>query len=329
LHTHLTGRQIIFHHYRNGTELPPILSEPYYDFNYQEFTTLLTERQVLPGDELMVECVYDTAGRTGPTKFGPATTDEMCLAYVLYYPKLPTANESCVFGDYTNISNSHGFVNKTAYCGSTLVSDWQGPNITQEYHAPECVYNPPPVQPTAPLLVDSLNKSIYQMNTVLDPAGNYKLYWTLDRENLLIHAGVEVKTAGWVGFGISPAGMQGSDIMIGWVKDGQAYFADRFAFAKALPPPDQYQDLFDVTAGEYTTSQGLTEAQLFGIVVGSGVVGIGLIAILIIYLFRRSRQSKDYHALGGQGTYGGTQEKSDRTNILLENEANKKESVAL
>eukprot|EP00058_Branchiostoma_floridae_P026475 XP_002611966.1 hypothetical protein BRAFLDRAFT_91851 [Branchiostoma floridae] len=36
--------------------------------------------------------------------------------------------------------------------------------------------------------------------------------------------------------------MPGSDIVIGWVKDGQAYLTDRYADEKALPPEDESQD---------------------------------------------------------------------------------------
>ena len=34
-HTHLTGRKIIGRHFRNGTELEPIVVDNHYDFNYQ------------------------------------------------------------------------------------------------------------------------------------------------------------------------------------------------------------------------------------------------------------------------------------------------------
>lgn len=37
---------------------------------------------------------------------------------------------------------------------------------------------------------------------------------------------MHVKTTGWVGFGISPDGkIRDSDLFIGWVKDGDAYFS--------------------------------------------------------------------------------------------------------
>ena len=36
LHTHLLGREIYVHHYRNDRELPMISKEEHYDFDYQE-----------------------------------------------------------------------------------------------------------------------------------------------------------------------------------------------------------------------------------------------------------------------------------------------------
>ena len=36
LHTHLLGREIYVHHYRNDTELPMISKDEHYDFDYQE-----------------------------------------------------------------------------------------------------------------------------------------------------------------------------------------------------------------------------------------------------------------------------------------------------
>ena len=60
----------------------------------------------------------------------------------------------------------------------------------------------------------------------LDEDQNVKLYWNVSTENKEISFTVEAKTTGWVGFGISSGQgkMKGADIVIGWVKDGKAYF---------------------------------------------------------------------------------------------------------
>ena len=62
--------------------------------------------------------------------------------------------------------------------------------------------------------------SEYNHAAYLDPDENYMLYWSVKHADKSIHFAAEVKTTGWVGFGIS-AGLSGSmkdaDIVIGWV----------------------------------------------------------------------------------------------------------------
>ncbi|XP_078598387.1 DBH-like monooxygenase protein 1 [Branchiostoma floridae x Branchiostoma japonicum] len=78
---------------------------------------------------------------------------------------------------------------------------------------------------------------------VLDENGDFLLSWTSDDAHAQIELEARVRTRGWVGLGLSPnGGMPGSDIVIGWVKDGQAYLTDRYADEKALPPEDESQD---------------------------------------------------------------------------------------
>ncbi len=47
-HSHLVGRALRLLHVRNGTELPPIVEENSYDFNYQEILHLPREVEILP-----------------------------------------------------------------------------------------------------------------------------------------------------------------------------------------------------------------------------------------------------------------------------------------
>ena len=56
-HSHLLGRAIKTRHFRNSTELPPLMDEPHYDFNFQELTMLPKQRVVKPvslGDLIIV-----------------------------------------------------------------------------------------------------------------------------------------------------------------------------------------------------------------------------------------------------------------------------------
>ncbi|XP_046409387.1 MOXD1 homolog 1 [Neodiprion fabricii] len=91
LHSHLAGRRLGLKHIRQGKELPRIVQDNHFDFNYQQSHTLENEVKVLPGDELVAECVYGTLDRARPTMGGYAATQEMCLAFVVHYPRTPLA----------------------------------------------------------------------------------------------------------------------------------------------------------------------------------------------------------------------------------------------
>ncbi|KAL6261864.1 hypothetical protein P5V15_006950 [Pogonomyrmex californicus] len=91
LHSHLAGRRLSLKHIRQGKELPRIVQDNHFDFDYQQSHTLEKEVNVLPGDELVAECVYGTLDRTRPTLGGYAASQEMCLAFVVHYPRTPLA----------------------------------------------------------------------------------------------------------------------------------------------------------------------------------------------------------------------------------------------
>ncbi len=66
-------------HYRAGYELPWIINDENYDFNYQTNRRLPKEVTILPGDQITAECVYDTHWKNGDTVLGGSSTDdEMC-----------------------------------------------------------------------------------------------------------------------------------------------------------------------------------------------------------------------------------------------------------
>ncbi|XP_036406018.1 DBH-like monooxygenase protein 1 homolog [Megalops cyprinoides] len=91
MHSHLAGRAIRTRHFRNQDELQPLARDDHFDFNFQEFQYLKEERLVLPGDNLITECKYNTKGRSNMTWGGLSTRDEMCLSYLLYYPRINLA----------------------------------------------------------------------------------------------------------------------------------------------------------------------------------------------------------------------------------------------
>jgi len=92
LHSHLAGRRMRLRHVRNGIELPLVLEDNHYDFNFQASRVPRTETVVRPGDDLILECEYDSSTRDQPTFGGLSTRDEMCLVFVLYYPRTQLAD---------------------------------------------------------------------------------------------------------------------------------------------------------------------------------------------------------------------------------------------
>ena len=81
-HTHLLGRKVKLRHIRNGAELPTPFQDLHYDFNYQ--TMRKFEFNMLPGDHLITECVYNSMTRDSYTQGGMSVTDEMCVVFLHY-----------------------------------------------------------------------------------------------------------------------------------------------------------------------------------------------------------------------------------------------------
>jgi len=95
-HSHLLGREMELKHIRNGKELKPIAVDKTYDFDYQEMRLLSPEVKLKSGDSLRQECTYSSAARRTFTEGGTSTTEEMCLSFVGYYPKIPV--QTCMTG---------------------------------------------------------------------------------------------------------------------------------------------------------------------------------------------------------------------------------------
>jgi hypothetical protein len=91
-HAHLAGRKLRQRHIRDGVELPLIGEDNFYDFNYQQSHLLAKEAVILPGDELITECDYETLDRDDVVLGGLSTKEEMCQSFMLYYPRVQLNN---------------------------------------------------------------------------------------------------------------------------------------------------------------------------------------------------------------------------------------------
>jgi hypothetical protein len=67
---------------------------------------------------------------------------------------------------------------------------------------------------------------------VLDEAGNFIATWTMDNKAHLLTFTLDVKTTGWIAFGISNNdSMEGADLVVGGVwTNGSVYFTVRKKF---------------------------------------------------------------------------------------------------
>ncbi|XP_064089523.1 dopamine beta-hydroxylase-like [Macrobrachium nipponense] len=88
LHTHLTGVRAWTKHYRGEDELPELNRDNHYSTHFQEIRRLPKPVHVEPGDALIMSCEFSTADRVNVTVGGFAISDEMCVNYVHYYPKV-------------------------------------------------------------------------------------------------------------------------------------------------------------------------------------------------------------------------------------------------
>ncbi|XP_043962058.1 DBH-like monooxygenase protein 2 homolog [Gambusia affinis] len=88
LHTHLAGRKVRVGHFRKGKQIDFLGVNENYNFDMQETVNLGNIKTIKPDDEIIVECVYNTLDRTQSTMMGLSTSDEMCLAFLFYYPAI-------------------------------------------------------------------------------------------------------------------------------------------------------------------------------------------------------------------------------------------------
>ncbi|KAM8846133.1 DBH-like monooxygenase protein 2 homolog [Synchiropus picturatus] len=86
LHTHLAGRKVRVGHFGDKDQLLAVNEN--YDFEVQESVLLGEHKKIKPGDDIVVECTYNTEDRKNVTRMGFSTSDEMCLAFLLYYPAI-------------------------------------------------------------------------------------------------------------------------------------------------------------------------------------------------------------------------------------------------
>ena len=116
LHGHLSLRKIRTDiTYSNGTIDSTTLREDNFKFDNQKYVYLNNPIKISPGDSLKTYCEYDTSNLDNPVKGGEASTEEMCYAFINFYPrergpsicigKLPPVNGCAFYNPYNRTDN--------------------------------------------------------------------------------------------------------------------------------------------------------------------------------------------------------------------------------
>ncbi|KAK8740904.1 hypothetical protein OTU49_002766, partial [Cherax quadricarinatus] len=88
LQAHQLARSISVRHLRHGEERRVLAKDMTYDSSNQQPRIVMEEVTILPMDSLITECTYDSTRRHRATFGGFGAEDEMCLAYLSYYPRV-------------------------------------------------------------------------------------------------------------------------------------------------------------------------------------------------------------------------------------------------
>ncbi|KAA0189759.1 DBH-like monooxygenase protein-like [Hyalella azteca] len=91
LHAHYLARAIRVRHFRDGEELPLLAEDSHFAADFQQSRKLSEEVSLRPGDHITVECDYQSTDRDTATFSGWEAKDEMCQAFISYYPRVDLA----------------------------------------------------------------------------------------------------------------------------------------------------------------------------------------------------------------------------------------------
>ncbi|CAG0895153.1 unnamed protein product [Darwinula stevensoni] len=263
----LAGRKMRARIFRDGEELSWILHDENYAFDYQQSRVLREEFILLPGDHMTIECELSSSEQEDVTVGGLKTQDEMCELFAMYYPRVEGMNvcltsvDSQYFhstfelgGVHMNWESLEWELDATNQTIHEYFRGFNWENFDLEAYQEAVRFDP---QPGICGRSPNLFPQTWERHETLDRDGIVNLFWTPDLENGVITFELHVKTQGWAGLGFSANGaMPGSDIVVGWVKDGQSYFSDRHAVGNELPLVDERQDYELLFASE--DEEGLT-----------------------------------------------------------------------
>ncbi|XP_021362324.1 tyramine beta-hydroxylase-like [Mizuhopecten yessoensis] len=95
-HMHYMGREMTTFHTPAGGVERAIVADPHYSYDNPVIHTFQTPLEVKPGDVLSSKCSYTSSQKNKTTFSGEATSQEMCYAFLLYYPKESIKSPRCL-----------------------------------------------------------------------------------------------------------------------------------------------------------------------------------------------------------------------------------------
>ncbi|XP_069507985.1 DBH-like monooxygenase protein 2 isoform X2 [Ambystoma mexicanum] len=87
LQTHAAGRAVQIAHFRQGSQMGFLGREMHHDFSMQRTRLLRNVTAINMGDDIIVECTYNTLDRANITYGGLGSRQEKCLGLLYYYPR--------------------------------------------------------------------------------------------------------------------------------------------------------------------------------------------------------------------------------------------------
>ncbi|XP_073708793.1 DBH-like monooxygenase protein 2 homolog [Garra rufa] len=130
LHTHLAGRKVRVGHFRGEEQIDLLVVDENYDFEYQEMLNLGKTKTVQLDDKVLVQCTYNTENLDTLTWGGFSTTEEMCLAFLVYYPAMELSVCSS-FPDSTALQTAMGASNAQSWLEIMYAKTWNDTTVNE------------------------------------------------------------------------------------------------------------------------------------------------------------------------------------------------------
>jgi len=121
LHMHGWGSQIWGTHWRGDTLINETGRIDFWDFAFQQQLPVMFD--ILPGDRINTHCWYQQ-NPSAPVAFGLPSSDEMCIQYLQYYPRIPDNTGICGYF-YGPLLASYG-IDNTTVCNDDILYDTTG-----------------------------------------------------------------------------------------------------------------------------------------------------------------------------------------------------------